>query len=58
MVRKMTKWPSKRGPINKTMLPDGVKRNTAPLTLGLWYDFHQVGGHLRNVGLHQPPTQP
>jgi hypothetical protein len=32
------------------MLPDGVKRDTAPLVLGLSYDFHEVGGHLRNAG--------
>ena len=33
MVRKMTEWPSKRGPIAKIMLPDGVKGDTAPLAL-------------------------
>ena len=51
MVRKMTEWPSKRGPITKIMLPDGVKGDTAPLALGWCYDFHEVGGHLGNVGL-------
>ena len=47
---KMTEWPSKRGPITKIMLPDGVKVDTAPLALGLWYDFHEVRGRLENVG--------
>ena len=47
MVRKMTEWPSKRGPITKIMLPDGVKGDTAPLALGLWYDFHEVRGRRR-----------
>ena len=37
-------------PITKLMLPDGVKGDTAPLALGLWYDFHEVGCHLVNVG--------
>jgi hypothetical protein len=29
---------------------DGVKGVTAPLALELWYDFHEVGCHLGNVG--------
>ena len=51
MVRKMTEWPSKRGPIAKIMLPDGVKGDTASLALEPWYDYHEVGCHLGNVGL-------
>ncbi len=50
MARKMAEWHPKRGPIAKIMLPDGVKGDTAPLALGLWYDFHEVGAHLGNVG--------
>ncbi len=52
MVRKMTEWSSKRGPIAKIMLPDGVKGDTAPLALERWYDYHEVGCHLGNVGIH------
>ena len=50
MAGKVTEWPSKRGPIVKIMLLDGSKGGTAPLALGLWYDFHEVGCHLGNVG--------
>ncbi len=56
MVRKMTAWPSKRGPITKIMLPEGVKGDAAPLALGWCYDFHEVGGHLGNVGLWMSPS--
>ena len=27
------------------------RRDTAPLALGLWYDSHEVGWHLGNVGV-------
>ena len=50
MAEYMGKWPSKRGPIAKIMLPDGVKGDIAPLALELWYDFHEIGCHLGNVG--------
>ena len=30
MARKMTEWPSKRGPITKIMPSDGCKGDTAP----------------------------
>ena len=50
MARKMTEWHSKRGPITKIMLSDGGKGDTAPLALELWYDSHEVGWHLGNVG--------
>ncbi len=50
MARKMTEWHSKRGPITKIMLSGGGKGDTAPLALGLWYDFHDFGCHLGNVG--------
>ena len=49
MARKMIEWHSKRGPITKIMLSDGGKGDTAPLALGPWYDFHEVGCHMGNV---------
>ncbi len=58
MAENMGKWPSNRGPISIIMPSDGGKGDTAPLALGLWYDFHEVGGHLGNVGLTALPTCP
>ncbi len=49
MTENMGKWPSKRGPISKIILPDGVKGDTAPLALGLCYDFNEAECHLGNV---------
>jgi len=46
MVRTMDEWHPKRGPITKIIPSDGCKGDTAPLALGLWYDFHEVGCHL------------
>ena len=46
MVRTMYEWHPKHRPITKIMLPDGVKGDTAPWALGLWYDFHEVECHL------------
>ncbi len=51
MARKMTEWPSKRGPITKIMPSDGCKGGAVPLAVGQWYNFHSVGCHLGNVGL-------
>ena len=51
IARKMTEWPSKRGPISKIMSSDGCKGDTVPLEMGPGYDFHEVGCHLGNVGL-------
>ena len=53
MVTTMDEWHPKRGPITKIIPSDGCKGDTAPLALGLWYDFHEVGCHLGNVGLYQ-----
>ena len=50
MVRKVTEWPSHRGPITKIMPSDGCKGDAVPLALGQWYNFHEVGCHLGNVG--------
>ncbi len=54
MTRKMTEWPSKRGPITKIMPSDRCKRDTVPLAVDQWYDFHEFGCHLGNVGLARP----
>ncbi len=58
MVRTMDEWHPKHRPITKIMLPDGVKGDTAPLALGLWYDFHEVGCHLENVGSRKAVDRP
>ena len=50
MARKMTEWPSKRGPITKIMPSDGCIGDTVPLAVGKWYDFHEFGWHMGNVG--------
>ena len=50
MTRETTKWPSTRWPITKIMSSDGCKGDTVPLEMGPWYDFHEVGCHLGNVG--------
>ena len=47
----MTEGPSKRWPITKIMPSDGCKGDTIPLAVGKWYDFHEFGWHLGNVGL-------
>ena len=50
MARKMTEWPSKRGPITKIMPSDGCIGDTVPLAVGKWYEFHEFGWHMGNVG--------
>ena len=64
MARKMTEWPSKRGPITKIMPSDGCIGDTVPLAVGKWYDFHEFGWYMGNVGLFlfarygvRPPAQ-
>jgi hypothetical protein len=37
-------------PISKIMSSDGCKMNSVPLPVGRWYDFHEFGCHLGNVG--------
>ena len=49
MARKMTEWPSKRGPITKIMPSDGCIGDTVPLAVGKWYDFHEFGWYMGNV---------
>ena len=50
MARKVIEWPSNRGPITNIMPSDGCKGDAVPLAVGLWYNFHEVGCHLGNVG--------
>ena len=52
MARKMTEWPSKRGPITKIMPSDGCIGDTVPLAVGKWYDFHEFGWYMGNVGVN------
>ncbi len=51
MAENLAKWPSKRGPIAKIRPSDGCGRDAVPLAVGRWYDFHEFGCHLGNVGL-------
>ncbi len=37
-------------PIAKIMPSDGCKGDTIPLAVEKWYDFHEFGCHLGNVG--------
>ena len=50
MARKMTEWPSKRGPITKIMPSDGCKGDTVPLAVGKWYEFHEFGWYTPIIG--------
>jgi hypothetical protein len=50
MARKLTEWPSNRGPITKIMTSDGGKGDTVPLTVERLDIFQEVGRHLGNVG--------
>ena len=51
MARKMTEWPSKRGPITKIMPSDGCIGDTVPLAVGKWYEFHEFGWYMGNASL-------
>ncbi len=55
MTTKLVEWPSKRGPITKIMPRDGCKGNKTSLAVGKWYDFHEFGCHLGNVGSNAVP---
>ena len=50
MAKNMGEWPSEHGQITKIRLSDGCARDTVPLALERWYDFHGFGSHLGNVG--------
>ncbi len=51
MAENLAKWPSKRGPISKIRPSDGCARDAVPLAVGQWYNFHEFGWHLGNVGI-------
>ena len=51
MAENLAKWRSGRGPFSKIMPSEVCKGDSAPLALGLWYDFHEVECHLGNIGL-------
>ena len=51
MAGNLVKWRSKREPISKFGLSNGGKAGTAPLALEQWYDFHEYGWHLGNLGI-------
>ncbi len=50
MAENMDKWPPKRGPISKIRSSDGCEGDAVPLAAERWYDFHEFGWHLGNVG--------
>ncbi len=50
MVENLGEWPFKRGPISKIGPSDGCGRDAIPLAVDQWYDFHEFGCHLGNVG--------
>ena len=57
MARKMTEWPSKRGPITKIMPSDACIGDTVPLAVGKsTTDFHEVGWYMGNVGCGVTPV--
>ena len=51
MARKMAEWPSERRPLTKIRPLDGCKGDGVPLVVDQWYDIHEFGCHLGNVGL-------
>ncbi len=53
MAGNLGKWPSKRGPISKIRPSDGCGRDAVPSAVERWYDFHEFGCHLENVGQDQ-----
>ena len=50
MAENPSKWLSGRGPISKIRPSDGCGRDAVPLAMERWYDIHNPGGHLGNVG--------
>ncbi len=53
MTENLDKGPSKRGPIPNIRPSDGCGRDAVPLAVDRWYDFHEFGCHLGNVGLQE-----
>ncbi len=50
MAENLDKWPSKRGSISKIMPSDGCTGDRVPSAVGRWYNFHEFGCHLGDVG--------
>ena len=57
MGENLTKWPSGRGPISKIRPSDGCERDAVPLAVARWYDFHEFGLHLGNLGFNASYAQ-
>ncbi len=53
MVTKMTEWHSKRGPITKIILADGVKEDAPSLGVKRWYNLPETAAYVRNVGSNE-----
>ena len=51
MAEYLVKWPSGREPVSKIRPSDGCGRDAVPLAVEGWYNFHEFGCHLGNVGL-------
>jgi hypothetical protein len=51
MVENLGEWPSKRVQISKIRPSYDRKGTAVPLVVDRWYDFHEFGCHLGNVGL-------
>ncbi len=51
MAEKLVKWPPGREQISKIGPSDGCGRDAVFLAVERWYDFHEFGLHLGNVGL-------
>ena len=55
MARKTAIWPSTRRPNFNNMPLEGCTGETVPLAVGRWYDFHEFGWHLGDVGSSEGP---
>ena len=51
MARKMTEWPSKRGPITKIRPSDGCGKDAVTLAVERWYDLPELGV-IREMSAH------
>ena len=53
MMTKLAEWASGHRQLTKLWLSEGCKGGTVPLAVGQWYNFHEAGCHLGNVGLNR-----
>jgi hypothetical protein len=51
MARKMTEWPSEQRPFKKIRTSYGCNGDGIPLAVDRWYNFHEFGCHMGNVGI-------